>query len=203
MREVFGDGRVIQLSAGVFGLEAPGLSTPATMLPSTGGVTVPDLTAHLGAVISYTGTLRSTGDNLEVIAIHCADLQIPPVELQPSPMWAVVSGNLGKTPEANPKGDRLTASLAYDKVGDAGSWLRLTAYTYFSISDLFSKLEAGTGIIAYGSLESYDYNGKPRAQLGLRGYQELPRNSAPKAPTSLMASRSSSDTAPDAFTAAA
>jgi hypothetical protein len=202
MREVFGDGRVVQAAGGI-ALEAPGLSSPALLLPSTAGMPVPDLTAHLGAVISYTGVLHSSGDNLEAVAIHCSDLQIPPVELQPSPMWAVISGNLGKAPETNPKGDRLTASLAYDKTGDATSWLRITAYTYFSISDLFSKLEAGAAIITYGSLESYDYNGKARAQLGLRGYQELPRHSAPKAPTSLMASRSSSDTAPDAFTAAA
>jgi hypothetical protein len=202
MREVFGDGRVVKHGDG-FGLEAPGLSSPALLLPSTSGMPVPDLTAHLGAVISYTGVLQSMGDNLEAIAIHGADLQIPLSELQPSPMWAVISGNLGKPPEINPKGDRYVASVAYDKIGDATSWLRITAYTYFSISDLFCKLEEGKAIIAYGSLESYDYNGKPRAQLGLRGYQELPRSSAPKAPTSLMASRSSSDTAPDAFTAAA
>lgn len=203
MREVFGDGRVVAHKNGGFAIEAPGLSTPALFLPSTAGLPVPDLTPYLGQVISFTGLLQSIGDNLETLAFHCADLQIPTTELAPSPVWAVVSGNLGKAPETNPKGDRLTASIAYDKVGEAASWLRITSYTYVSISDLFTKLEAGHGIIAYGALESYDYNGKPRVQLSLRGYQDLPRSNAPKPPTSLMASRSASDTAAHAFDDAA
>lgn len=198
MREVFGDGRLVAHENG-FAIEAPGLGTPAPLLASTSGQPVPDLSAVVGQVISFTGVLQSTGENLEQLAIHCADLQIPSTETPVSPVWAVVSGNLGKAPEANPKRDRLTASIAYDKIGDATSWLRVTAYTYFSISDLFSKLEAGSGVICYGALESYDYNGKPRVQLSLRGYQELPRSNAPKPPISLMASRSSADTAPHAF----
>ena len=204
MREVFGDGRIVALKSGGFGIEATGLRTPAQMLPGTNGAPVPDLSQHVGMVIAYTGVLQSPGDNLETLAFHYADLQLPNDE-QPavSPMWAVVSGNLGKAPEANPKGDRLSASIAYDKIGDATSWLRVSAYTYFSISDLFAGLEGGAGLVAYGALESYDYNGKPRVQLALRGLQLLARSAAPKPPTVLGSARSESDIAAHAFDDAA
>lgn len=204
MREVFGDGRIVTLKSGGFGIEAAGLRSPAQMLPSASGAPVPDLSAQVGKVINYTGLLRSGGDNLETLAFHYADLQLPN-EDEPaiSPMWAVVSGNLGKAPETNPKGDRLSASIAYDKIGEATSWLRISAYTYFSISDLFAGLEGGSGIVAYGALESYDYNGKPRVQLALRGLQLLVRSAAPKPPTVLGSSRTEADIAPHAFDEAA
>ena len=201
MREVFGDGRLVKVDSG-FAIEAVGLHHPALLLAATDGTPVPDLTSLVGQVISYVGVLQSTGENQEAIAIHAADLQNPPIEVPVSPMWCVISGNLGKAPEANPKGDRVVSSIAYDKIGDATSWLRLTSYAYSSITDLFRELEAGTSLIAYGSLESYDYNGKPRAQANLRGLQLL-KPAAPKAPVSLMAARSASDIAPHAFDEAA
>lgn len=204
MREVFGDGRVVQHPAGGFAIEAPGLHAPAQLLPGTDGTAVPDLSSLIGQVISYVGILESTGDNLEHARIHGADLQIPAEPIAaPSPMWAIVSGNLGKAPEPNPKGDRLTASIAYDKKGEATSWLRLTSYAYFAISDLFRGLEAGTAIEAYGAMESYDYNGKPRLQLAIRGLQLLKSGGSVKTPTSLMAARSAADIAPHAFDEAA
>jgi hypothetical protein len=185
-----------------YAIEAVGLHHPALLLAATDGTPVPNLTSLVGQVISYVGVLQSTGENQEAIAIHAADLQNPPIEVPVSPMWCVISGNLGKAPEANPKGDRIVSSIAYDKIGDATSWLRLTSYSYSSITDLFRELDAGASLIAYGSLESYDYNGKPRAQANLRGLQLL-KPAAPKAPVSLMAARSVSYIAPHAFDEAA
>lgn len=203
MREVFGDGRLVKQANG-FAIEAPGLHTPALLLAGVDGTPLPDLSEHEGKVISYTGLLQSTGDNQECIALHPADIQLPAVDAHVSPMWCLLSGNLGKAPEPNPKGDRLVASLAYDKVGGDASWLRITAYPYFSIAELFAIQEAGTALIAYGALESYDYNGKPRAQLSLRGFQLLARAStAPTPPTSLMSARSADTIAPHAFDDAA
>ena len=202
MREVFGDGRLVKVDGG-FGIEAVGLNTPALLLPSAAGAPVPDLTAEIGSVLSYTGLLRSSGDNLETISIHFAEILQPQAETPVSPMWAVVSGNLGKAPELNPNKDRVVASIAYDKVSDATSWLRISAYRYFGISDLFSAQESGTAIVAFGALESYDYKDKPRAQLALRGFQLLSKSSAPKAPISLASSRSAADIAPHAFDEAA
>ena len=201
MREVFGDGRLVKVDSG-YAIEAVGLHHPALLLAATDGTPVPNLTSLVGQVISYVGVLQSTGENQEAIAIHAADLQNPPIEVPVSPMWCVISGNLGKAPEANPKGDRIVSSIAYDKIGDATSWLRLTSYSYSSITDLFRELDAGASLIAYGSLESYDYNGKPRAQANLRGLQLL-KPAAPKAPVSLMAARSVSYIAPHAFDEAA
>jgi hypothetical protein len=200
MREVFGDGRVVAAKDGGFAIEAPGLHAPALLLPATNGSPVPDMAPYLDKVISYTGLLRSSGENLESVAIHFSDLHgAGEAELLPSPMWAVVSGNLGKAPEANPKGDRIVASIVYDKVGEAASWLRISAYSYFSISDLFAGLEGGTGVVAYGALESYEYNGKPRLQLALRGLQLLTRSSGPKPPTVIGSARSAADIAAHAF----
>lgn len=204
MREVFGDGRLVATKDGGFGVEAPGLRTPALLLPGTNGTPVPDLSAFVGKVLSYSGALYSSGDNLETISFHCLDLQEPSGEEPPvSPMWAVISGNLGKAPETNPKCDRITASIAYDKVGESSSWLRISAYAYNTIADQFAKLEGGTWLVAYGAIEAYDYNGKPRAQLAMRGYQLLARSAAPKPPTVLMAGRSEADTAAHAFDEAA
>lgn len=195
MREVFGDGRLVAIGNVGFGLEAPGLKEPALLLPATNGAPVPDLSAQVGTVISYVGVLAAPTGDLKAAALHCVDLQIPNEEAAPSPMWAVVSGNLGKAPELNPKGDRYTASLAYAKQGDETSWLRITAYSYYSIADLFAGLEAGTGVIVYGAVESYDYNDKPRVQLAMRGLQLLKSSTAAKPPVSLMSARSADDIA--------
>lgn len=202
MREVFGDGRLVKVDSG-FAIEAVGLSAPALLLPASDGSAVPDLTPQVGEVLSYTGLLRSTGDNLETIAIHFAEILKPQAETPVSPMWAMVSGNLGKAPELNPGKDRVVGSIAYDKVGDATSWLRISAYSYLGISNIFSTLESGTALIAYGAIESYDYKDKPRAQLALRGYQLLSKTSGPKAPISLASARSAADTAAHAFDDAA
>jgi len=202
MREVFGDGRLVKVDGG-FGIEAVGLSAPALLLPGSEGSPVPDLTPQLGEVLSYTGLLRSSGDNLETISIHFAEILKPQTDTPISPMWAMVSGNLGKAPELNPNKDRIVASIAYDKVGDATSWLRISAYSYLGISNIFATLESGAALIAYGAIESYDYKDKPRAQLALRGYQLLGKSSAPKAPISLASARSVADTAPHAFDEAA
>ena len=202
MREVFGDGRLVKVDGG-FGIEAVGLSAPALLLPGTEGSAVPDLTPQVGDVLSYTGLLRSAGDNLETVAIHFAEILESQANTPVSPMWAMVSGNLGKAPELNPSKDRVVASIAYDKVGDATSWLRISAYSYLGISNIFATLESGTALIAYGAIESYDYKDKPRAQLALRGYQLLAKNAAPKAPVSLASARSVEHTAPHAFDDAA
>ena len=114
--------------------------------------------------------------------------------LLPSYMFAAISGNLGKSKineelaaEPNPKGDRFSASVAFHKT-PAGhtSWLRVVAYGYNAVADLFQELEAGASVILLGQLESYVYNDKPRLQLNLRGLQRQERNSAPPAPASLI-----------------
>jgi hypothetical protein len=202
MREVFGDGRLVMAERG-FAIEAVGLGAPALLLDAADGSPVPDLAPQLGKVLSYTGLLRSTGDNLEYVAFHFAEILEPQIETPVSPMWAMVSGNLGKAPELNPSKDRIVASIAYDKIGDAASWLRISAYSYLGISNIFANLESGSALIAYGAIESYDYKDKPRAQLALRGYQLLKAGSGPKAPLSLASARSSADTAPHAFDEAA
>lgn len=202
MREVFGDGRLVAHPAGGFAIEAHGLKEPAQLLHATDGTAVPDLSAQVGTVVSYVGALHAPAGDLNTAALHLVDLQVSAAEAPVSPMWAVISGNLGKAPELNPKKDRYTASLALITPGDDTAWLRVTAYSYFSIADLFAGLEAGTSLIAYGAIETYDYNDKPRAQLGLRGLQ-LIKPAGPKAPVSLFRARSADDIAPHPFDEAA
>lgn len=213
MREVFGDARLVTTTDG-FALEAPGLHRPATLIASTSGLAVPDLSDHLGRIVSFVGALQAPGENLEVLRLHANELHLAPTpgdDPNPSPLWGVISGNLGRDGESgkgaayNPKGDRVTASIAYAKTDAGTSWLRISCYAYYSAAALLAELEAGSGIVGYGALESYDYNSKPRLQLALRGFQ-LSRSAttARPAPISLMSSRSPDDIAPqtDAFTAA-
>jgi hypothetical protein len=214
MREVFGDARLTTTADG-FALEAPGLHRPALLIASTAGVAVPDLSDHLGRVLSFVGALEGPGENLEVLRLHANELHLAPTasdDPAPSPVWAVLTGNLGRDGDSdkgaayNPKKDRVTGSLAYAK-GDAGtSWLRISCYAHYAAAALLAELEAGAAITAYGALESYDYNSKPRLQLALRGFQ-LTRagGSGRPTPITLMSSRSRDDIAPqaDAFTAAA
>lgn len=213
MREVFGDVRLVTAADG-FALEAPGLHRPAGLIASTAGLAVPDLSDHLGRIVSFVGALEAPGENLEVLRIHANELQLAPSAAEdpaPSPLWGVISGNLGRNGETdkaagyNTKRDRVTASLAYAKSDVGTSWLRITCYAYYAAAPLLAELEAGAGITSYGALESYDYKGKPRLQLELRGFQ-LTRSggNARQAPISLMSSRSRDDIAPqdDAFTAA-
>jgi hypothetical protein len=203
MREVFGDGRLVQHNGGL-AVEALNLQEPALLLPSTSGMAVPDLSEHLGKVIHYIGVLAAFGGNIDGAAFHSADIQLPAADVPVSPMWAVISGNLGKAPELNPSKDRWGSSLAYHKDGDTTSWIKVIAYKDYSIRPLFEKLGAGTGMIAYGAFETYTYNDKPNLQLALRGLQLLkPAGSTAKAPVSLMAARSSDDIGEHAFDNAA
>ena len=204
MRDCFGDGRLVAIDGGGFGIEAVGLHKPARLLPSTSNTPVPDLTPYLGQVISYAGLLEAIGgkQTQELARLHVAELHIPSEEagaVPVSPMWCVASGNLGSAPEL--RGDtRWSSSLAYAGSGENGSWLRLAVYAYYSIADLFSQLEVGDPIVACGALESYTYNDKERLQLALRRFQKNPRSGgAPKPPTVLMSSASAADVAADPF----
>jgi hypothetical protein len=213
MREVFGDARLVTTADG-FALEALGLHRPATLIASTAGHAVPDLTDHLGRIVSFVGALEAPGENLEILRIHANELHLAPAAAEdpsPSPLWAVISGNLGRDGDTdkaaayNPKGDRVTASLAYAKNDTRTSWLRISCYAYYAAAPLLAELEAGSAITTYGALESYDYNGKPRLQLALRGFQLSRAGGAARpTPITLMSSRSRDDIAPqtDAFTAA-
>lgn len=211
MREVFGDARLTTTPEG-FGLEAPGLHCPAPLLSSTAGVPVPDLTDHLGRVVHIIGALEAPGDNLNILRVHCNELHLAAdADLQPSMLWGVVSGNLGRDKESgkagsfNPKRDRVSASLAYAKEGNKTSWLQIISYAYYASAELLAEQEAGVGVTCYGAIETYQYNDKPRVQLSMRGFQ-LSRQSGPghQAPVTLMSSRSRDDIAPqaDAFTEA-
>jgi hypothetical protein len=94
----------------------------------------------------------------------------------PSPLYATISGRLGKEPESNRASapDWYSASLCYDSPEDrskASSWLRIQCRTYFSIADRFIGLETGALISATGPLESWQTaEGKHRCALSLRGF---------------------------------
>jgi len=207
MRQLFGDA-ILQHVHGAPHLVCPGLQNSAQILFDA-GCTPPDLSAYEGKTLSFNGLLHSPGENLEVPALHITDLQAPAGDaaqlLQPSFMFAAISGNLGKSKineelaaESNPKGDRFTASVAYHKTHSGQtSWLRVTAYAYNAVADIFQELEAGASVILLGQLESYTYNDKPRLQLNLRGLQRQERSSAPPAPTSLMRSLPAGEEAAD------
>lgn len=213
MREVFGDARLVTCPEG-FGLEAPGLHRPALLIPSTAGASVPDLTDHLNRVVSFVGALEAPGENAEALRVHANELHLAPdasTDPSPSLCWAVISGNLGRAGETdkaaawNPKKDRVTASLAYATADHGTSWLRISCYAHYASAALLADLPAGAGVICYGAMESYEYNGKPRLQLAIRSFQLRAASTSTRAtPITLMSSRSSADIAPqaDAFTAA-
>jgi hypothetical protein len=195
MRLVFGTASLVALNSG-FGLSASGLHEPANLLPSLGGAAVPDLTDHLGALIEFTAQLVAPGENLTHLGLHFIDLRLAVEGAAATPLKAVVSGNLGKPPELNPKGDRVSASLAYSGSGDATSWLRLTAHKAYAIAEQFASREKGTTLIAVGTLESYVYNNKPNVQLVLDAFEQVALGSGYKPPVSLASSFSDADAAP-------
>lgn len=210
MREVFGDGRIVKLKDGNFGIECLGLSEPAVLLRSLTGDEIPDLTAHEGKVLGFMGQLEAPGGNAEHCRIHLSDLNFAEQEPAVSPMWGGFSGNFGNPPELNPKGDRFVGSIAFHndpgRSGDEGaSWLRLACYSYFSISDLFQLIAKGEPVVCFGAIESYTYNERQRMQLAVRGLQRLPRSggAAPKPPEVLFRSRDAKESDADAFTDAA
>ena len=204
MRDCFGDGRVVSLSGGGYGIEALGLHKPLTLLPSMQGVAI-DLSSFEGKILSYVGVLEVVDGNLEDLRLHVAELQEPDAALglPVSPVWTVISGNLGRAPEVNPKGDRVSASIAYA----SGSWLRLTAYPYYACSDKLKELESGTSITVYGAMETYEYKEKDRLQLAVRGFAQNGNSTGgAKKPTVIFSEASPTLGAtlpPDAFTAAA
>jgi hypothetical protein len=195
MRLVFGTAPLVALTSG-FGLDAPGLHEPAPLLPSLGGAAVPDLTDHLGALIDFTAQLVAPAENITHLGLHFIDLRLASEGAAAVPLRAVVSGNLGKPPELNPKGDRVSASLAYAGSGDTTSWLRLTAHKAYAIADQFAAREKGATLLAVGTLESYLYNGKPNVQLVLDAFEQVSFGGGYKPPVSLASSFSEADAAP-------
>lgn len=195
MRLVFGTAPLVTLTNG-FGLSAPGLHEPALLLPSLGNAPVPDLTSHLGALIEFTAQLVAPAENITHLGLHFIDLRLAPEGSSATPLKAVVSGNLGKAPEINPKGDRVSASLAYAGSGDNTSWLRLTAHKAYAIADQFAAREKGVTLLAVGTLESYVYNEKPNVQLVLDAFEQVAFGSGYKPPVSLASSFTEADAAP-------
>ena len=196
MREVFGDVRLVRLGEG-YGVEAVGLHRPTPLTSLADGSPLPDFSALVGRVLNLTGVIVATPGNIETLDLLVADLHdSAPGLTQPSPLYSVVTGNLGKTPETNPRDDRLTASLALQHTGDEACWLRLTSYRYRAVSDLFTNLTAGALICAYGSMESYDYKDRERLQLNLNGFgaMRIPGASAER-PTSYARARNADDAA--------
>ncbi len=202
MRDCFGDGRVVQLPSGGYGIEALGIHKPLTLAFEAGAEV--DLSTQLGQVLTFVGQLQIVQGNQEDLALDLTELQVGDPAAQISPVWAVFAGNLGKAPEVNPKGDRVGASLAYAN----GSWLRLAAYPYFASTDQLKNLDGGKSIVAYGTMETYEYKDKDRLQLAVRGFGlSASGGGSAKKPTVLY-SRTSGDAvstlpADDAFTAAA
>jgi hypothetical protein len=197
MRLVFGRGTLVTTPLG-FGLEVPRLHVPALILPSLAGASVPDLTSHLGQIIGITGQLSAPGDNISGLSIHFNDITSSTQEAAPQPLCGVVSGNLGKAAEENPKGDRVSASLAYhtNRDTDATSWLRITALRASAISGVFEQQEKGTALICVGEYESYLYNKKPNLHLWLTTFEVQSTSSGYKAADSLATSFTAEDCAP-------
>ena len=208
MRRVFCDGRVVRLSDG-WGLECVGLQTPAKLINGLNGAVVPDLTAFEGSIVSVNGALEAAQGNVELPRVHLVDIYRGEAEAPLSPLWAVLSGNLGNPPEMNPKGDRWVGSLAFmtnPTAGDEGtSWVRLTTYPHFSVSDDFQTLPKGEPVLVHGYIESYTYNDKARMQLAVRGLDRLPRaaGNAPKPPEVIFRAGGGADIQADSFTDAA
>jgi hypothetical protein len=199
MRDCFGDGVVVAIDATTFGINAPGLHKPITLLPSPDGA-MPDLTPFVGKVLSYTGILEVVAGNQEDLRLQIIELHEPAVDTAASPVWAVISGNLGKAPEVNPKGDRISASIAYAD----GAWLRIAAYPYYSCSDTLKQMEAGSAITAFGAMETYTYKDGDRLQLALRGFgqHDFGGSRKPKVVFSAANPSAGSSMPTDAFTAA-
>lgn len=201
MRSVFGYGRVVALDGGGWGLECLGLHRPMQVVGDY------DLSAHAGAVIAFQGELPIVSGNLELPMIDPFDLNKPQEECPITAVTAVVGGNLGSAPAINPKGDRISGSIAYDKpVGtEQTSWLRIAAYAYFSAADCLAQLDQGSSVIAFGQLESYVYKNEDRLQLNLLGLQRRYISSAPKPPENILKRDASASLEPpvDAFTGAA
>jgi hypothetical protein len=173
MRLVFGDGLLV-LHDNQPCLQFIGLQTPATILPSLTGQAVPDLSAYVGKVLHFSGELEAPGENLELPRFHWSEFRVAPDGYPHGCATAVVTGNLGKAPEANPKADRFTASLAFHSVLKVSSWVRLTALSDYGFCPFFEKLEAGVRMLAAGVVESYtSQQGNARLQVNLRSFQML------------------------------
>jgi hypothetical protein len=176
MRIVVGDARLVATPTG-YALEAPGLQYPAALIATAAGDPLPDLSAAVGQICNFSGLLQTPGANLNLLALLVTDLNLPQQPLAaPGPLYATVSGRLGKQPEANRASspDWYSGSLCYDSPEDrnkASSWIRIQCRTYFSIADRFIELETGALISATGPLESWQTaEGKHRCALSLRGF---------------------------------
>lgn len=196
MRLVFGRGKLVTAPSG-FAIEAPRLHVPALILPSLAGAPVPDLTAYLGQIISVTGQLAAPGENVNSLGFHFNDITASPQDITLLPLCGVISGNLGNQPEINPKGDRISGSLAFhtDRATEKASWLRLSALKASAISTFFADREKGSPLIVVGEFESYVYKDKPNLHLWLTAF-EAQQSAAYKAPESLATSYSEGDCAP-------
>lgn len=216
MRECFGFGKIVRTDAG-WGATFTGTATPVDLLPSLAGAPVPDFSTLDGKVLQLVGCLDAsperfgggTSTTVQTAGLRLSDVLLEPENL-PSPwqmshLHCAVAGNIGKAPEANPTGDRLNASMAFVRLADGGSaWINLTAYEYLSVCDQLRSLESGARITAFGTIETYTYNGRPKLQLALLAIGLLPKAEARPQPVSLMASRPAlSAEGADAFVSAA
>jgi hypothetical protein len=207
MRLVFGDARIV-MHGGSPSLQFTGLESPATILPSTEGAAVPDLTPYVGQVLSFTGVLDAPGINLEVPYLHWSEFRPILGEAQPGPAIALVSGNMGRNTNDQNKavgpslsGKTLSGSLAFHQREKLTSWIRVTALPDQGISIFFADLEPGARVIIAGNLESSTYNEKPRMQIALRSFQHLGPTGA-GVPAAIASSFAHSETAEQAIDAA-
>lgn len=204
MRSCFCDGRLVAASTG-YALEAKGLNKPALLLPHP-GEELPDLSPHVGRVVSMAGLLKTPvdGGNQESLLVEVAELQISANADDPAtgPMMGLFTGNIGKAPEVSPNSNdslqRATTSLAYFSDGKNTAWLRLSCLSYLAAYDEFCALPQGASLAVAGTISHYDYSKKSRLELVVRTFDLLKAGGGGmKAPDVLYKAPSASGVSPE------
>lgn len=197
MRCCYCHGTLLQVQ-GEYAIEAQDLQIPMMLRFDEG---TPDLSSRVGQLIKVRGNLEAAGTNQEVLNLIVTDIQMPSSsDAAPTPVFGVFSGNVGKDPELSPNANnglqRLTASIAYHSENQKTSWLRLSCLSDQAIYNEFSELEAGSRIIAIGTISHYQYNKKNRLELALMTFDKE-AGSSYKPPEKLYTASSASGASPE------
>ena len=190
-------GTLLQVQ-GEYAVEARDLQIPMMLRFDEG---TPDLSARVGQSIRVSGNLEAVGTNQEVLNLVVTDIAVPSSpDAAITPVFGVFSGNIGKAAELSPNANnglqRLTSSIAYHSENQKTSWLRLSCLSNEAIYGEFSELEAGSRIIAFGTMSHYNYNKKSRLELVLMTFDKE-AGSSYKPPEKLYTASSASGASPE------
>lgn len=186
MREAFGNVRLVEdpTDPSRLAIDALGLhqSAPLTVLANGSPIDVAALRPHVGKVVQLNALLPLVDGQLNTLTLLPADIQLTRDALEVSPLWCAVLGNINGAPEENPRGDRVSTSIAYSNRDDStsGSWLKCSARSSSGFNQVLAQVPAKSRLLVVGSLSTYHYDKKSedRTELEIRALSIIARPQA-------------------------